>query len=73
MVTKNPAGNGDYEVVVSRSASVPPQWEWEICRERKPLPVRLRETGFKSERTAHAAGKVALRDFLSALEEDAGS
>jgi hypothetical protein len=37
-----------------------------------PLPVRIRESGFKTEHTAKLAGKVALRDFLVGLarEED---
>jgi hypothetical protein len=34
------------------------------------LPVRIVESGFKTEHTATLAGKVALRDFLSGLEEE---
>jgi hypothetical protein len=45
-------------------------WSWEICRDGEPLPVRLREDGFKSEYTATAAGRVALRHFLEGLAEE---
>jgi hypothetical protein len=58
--------------VIAAAASTPPfkPWAWEICRDGKPLPVRLRECGFKTEHTATLAGKVALRDFLSGLAEE---
>jgi hypothetical protein len=34
------------------------------------LPVRIRESGFKTEHTATLAGRVVLQDFLSSLEEE---
>jgi hypothetical protein len=45
-------------------------WTWEIYRDGTPLPVRVREAGFKTERTATLAGKVALRDFLTGLAQE---
>ncbi len=45
-------------------------WAWEIYRDGKPLPIRLRRDGFKSEHTAKLAGTVALREFLSALARE---
>jgi hypothetical protein len=64
-----------YTVVVHMIAAAtdaPPfkPWRWEIYRDGEPLPVRIRESGFKSERTATSAGKVALRDFLTGLDEE---
>jgi hypothetical protein len=48
----------------------PRPWGWEICRDGEPLPARLREEGFKTEYTATAAGRAALRDFLAGLAEE---
>jgi hypothetical protein len=45
-------------------------WGWEICRDGEPLPVRIRESGFKTERTARFAANVALRDFLTGLAQE---
>jgi hypothetical protein len=64
-----------YTVVVRAIAAevdIPPfkPWGWEIYRDGEPLPVRIRESGFKTEHTATLAGKVALRDLLSALAEE---
>ena len=50
--------------------SLQADWEWEIYRDGLPLPARLREDGFKSERNARAAGTRALREFLRALREE---
>jgi hypothetical protein len=66
---------GRYTIVVhmiAASTDAPPfkPWRWEIYRDGEPLPARIRESGFKSERTATSAGKVALRDFLMGLEEE---
>jgi hypothetical protein len=47
-------------------------WGWEICRDGQPLPARLREVGFKTEHTAKADGRVALRDFLAGLAQEEG-
>jgi hypothetical protein len=58
-------------VVTTRpSASHPMPWGWEIYRDGQPLPARLREFGFKTEHTATAAGRVALRDFLAGLARE---
>jgi hypothetical protein len=61
-----------YTLVVRarRSAIHPRPWGWEICRDAQPLPVRIRESGFKTEHTATLAGKVALRDFLAGLADE---
>jgi hypothetical protein len=58
--------------MIAAKAGTPPfkPWAWEICRDGGPLPVRIRESGFKTEHTATLAGKVALRDFLSGLAEE---
>jgi hypothetical protein len=58
--------------MIAAEADVPPfkPWRWEIYRDGEPLPVRIRESGFKTEHTATLAGKVALRDFLSSLEKE---
>jgi hypothetical protein len=45
-------------------------WSWEIYRDGEPLPARLREDGYKTEYTATAAGRVALRYFLAGLAEE---
>jgi hypothetical protein len=64
-----------YNVVlhlVAAKADAPPfkPWAWEIYRDSEPLPARIRESGFKTEHTATLAGKVALRDFLTALAQE---
>jgi len=65
-----PRGADIYHVAVTQSGSAPARWEWEIFRNGQPLPARLREGDFRSERTARAAGNVALREFLQALDRD---
>jgi hypothetical protein len=58
-------------VVTARRGAIHPRpWGWEICRDGEPLPVRIRESGFKTEHTATLAGKVALRDFLEGLAQE---
>jgi hypothetical protein len=42
-------------------------WRWEIRRKRKPMGVRLWESGFHSHQAAQSAGKRALEDFLNGL------
>jgi hypothetical protein len=61
-----------YRVKVTRLKMAQEQWEWEILRDEKPLAARLREGPFKSERTAMAAGAVALREFLDLLKIEHG-
>jgi hypothetical protein len=58
--------------MIAAEANTPPfeSWAWELYRDGKPLPVRLRENGFKTEHTATLAGRVALRDFLTGLAEE---
>jgi hypothetical protein len=59
-----------YHVAVAQSSYVPARWEWEIYRNDQPLPIRLHEQDFRSERTAKAFGAVALREFLEALSRE---
>jgi hypothetical protein len=59
-----------YTLVVTRSGNSLSPWVWEICRDGAPLPVPLRESGYKSEWIARKAGKAALREFLSALTRE---
>jgi hypothetical protein len=61
---------GQYEVVVTRPQFLRADWEWEVYRDGSPLPARLRERGFRSERSARGAGALALRRFLRALREE---
>ena len=59
-------GADTYHVAITRSGYVPARWEWEIYRNGQPL----REQDFGTERTAKAAGAVALREFLEALSRE---
>jgi hypothetical protein len=65
-----PPGKDEYSVVVVQRGRFPIRWEWEIYRNGQPLPARLRHGMFWSQRTARAAGNVALRDFLEALARE---
>ena len=53
-----------YIIVVEAGSDLFKPWGWEIYRDGEPLPVRIRESGFKTEHTARLAANVALRDFL---------
>jgi hypothetical protein len=57
----------NYHVVVTRHG---PHWEWELYRNGEPLPARVREGFYKSEGTAKSAGKIALYEFLRALNRE---
>jgi hypothetical protein len=57
-----------YHVVVTQLG--PFSWEWELYRDGEPLPVRLRDGSYKSARTTEVAGRVALREFLEALDRE---
>jgi hypothetical protein len=62
---------GQYTIVVAETAgNLFKRWGWEIYRDGEPLPVRIRESGFKTEHTARLAANVALRNFLSGLAEE---
>jgi hypothetical protein len=54
----------EYHVVVARRASL---WGWEIYRDGVPLPVPLRGGYY---RATEAAGALALRGFLDALDRE---
>jgi hypothetical protein len=57
-----------YHVVVTQRLRA--SWDWELYRNDEPLPARVRAGPYKSARTAEIAGKVALREFLEALERE---
>jgi hypothetical protein len=57
----------EYHVVVTRRAS---SWGWEIYRDGVQLPVPLRGGYYKSKRATEAAGTLALRGFLDALDRE---
>jgi hypothetical protein len=56
-----------YHVVVTQQHFA--SWGWEIYRNGEPLPIPLRDGNYKSQRTAAAAGRVSIREFLEALEQ----
>jgi hypothetical protein len=66
----HPPGRDKYSVVVVQRGGLPIRWQWEIYRNGQPLLVRLRDGNFRSESTAEAAGKIALREFLEALARE---
>jgi hypothetical protein len=55
-----------YHVVVTQRHFA--SWGWEIYRNGEPLPIPLRDGNYKSQRTAAAAGRVSIREFLEDLE-----
>jgi transcriptional regulator with XRE-family HTH domain len=61
-------GSGEkYHVVVTlRGLS----WEWEIYRDGAPLPVPLWDGFYTSRSAAEVAGRIALREFLEALDRE---
>jgi hypothetical protein len=61
----------EYRVVTTELA--PNAWGWEILRNDRPLDARLREGSFKSQKTAMAAGTMALNEFLTALKREQAS
>jgi transcriptional regulator with XRE-family HTH domain len=61
------ATSNKYHVVVTlRGLS----WEWEIYRDGIPLPVRLRDGFYRSKSAAGTAGRIAIREFLEALDRE---
>ena len=56
-----------YNVVVTQRG---PLFWFELYRNFAPLPARVRDGPYKSARTANAAGKVALREFLEAFDRE---
>ena len=60
----------DYYVVTSRRGERPERWGWEICRESKPLGIKMTADGFQSEMAAQFAGKRALANFLADLSKE---
>jgi hypothetical protein len=66
----HPPDKDEYNVVVAQRGQFARRWEWEIFRNGQPLPVPLRNRRFWSERSAKAAGKTALHEFLEALARE---
>jgi hypothetical protein len=66
-----PSPRRSFYVVVSRIER--DSWRWEIRRKRKPMGVRLWESGFRSYQAAQSAGRQALEDFLNGLSIEARS
>ena len=60
-----------FYVVVSRMGDDQYTWCWEIRRKRRPMGVKLWDSGFRSYHAAQSAGKQALEDFLNGLSMDA--
>jgi hypothetical protein len=46
------------------------RWEWEIYRNGKPLPARLRGGNYATKEAAQRGGERALREFLAALRRE---
>jgi hypothetical protein len=46
------------------------RWEWEIYRNGRPLPVRLRGGNYATRAFAERGGARALREFLTALRHE---
>jgi hypothetical protein len=62
-----PSTRRSFYVAVSRNGHIRDGWSWEIRRRRRPMGVKLRESGYRSHRAAYLAGKNALEDFLNGL------
>jgi hypothetical protein len=65
-----PHSKDEFSVVAVQRGQYARRWEWEIYRNGHPLPARLRNGQFWSERAAKAAGTVALRELLEALARE---
>jgi len=59
--------SNEYHVVVTLRG---PSWEWEIYRDGMPLPVPLWDGFYTSKSAAEVAGRIALREFLEALDRE---
>jgi hypothetical protein len=66
----HPPDKDEFSVVAVLRGQYADCWEWEIYRNGEPLPARLRNGQFWSERSAKAAGKRALCEFLQALDRE---
>jgi hypothetical protein len=71
LVTVTEAGPRDhgYHVTVVERGDEPTSWEWEICHFGEPLPARIRDGLFDSQRAAAVAGILALNEFATRLNE----
>jgi hypothetical protein len=66
----HPPDKDEFRVVAVQRGQYARRWEWEVYRNGEPLSVRLRNGQFWSERSAKAAGKLALREFFQALDRE---
>jgi hypothetical protein len=62
--------NDEYTLTIVQSRTPLSPWGWEVYRNGKPLPARLRVSGFKSKHAARLAGTAALQRFLSDLRHE---
>jgi hypothetical protein len=68
-----PSPRRSFYVAVFRIGNEHDDWCWEIRRKRRPMGVKLWESGFRSHRAAELAGKHALEDFLNGLSMESES
>jgi hypothetical protein len=64
-----PTSNQYHVVVTLRGLS----WAWEIYRDGLPLPVPLWDGFYTSKSAAEVAGRIAIREFLEALDRERAS
>jgi len=57
--------HADFSVVVTKKASPPKPWRWEIYRSGRKSPIKQSDTLFDSATAANRAGKLALKGLLS--------
>jgi hypothetical protein len=59
-----------YTVIVTQIGGRFGAWQYEIHRDGRPLPARVRDTGFKTRYIAKLAGDAAQQDFLLGLAQE---
>jgi hypothetical protein len=64
--------NKTYFVVVTRRGDGANPFCWEIQRRRTAMGVKVSGAGYRSHRDAHAAGRQALKAFLTDLANENG-
>jgi hypothetical protein len=60
----------DYYLITFRTDERPLSWAWEIKRLRKPMGIRLTNSGYQSKASAVIAGRRALLEFLEELAKE---
>jgi hypothetical protein len=64
------SGPENFTVVVTQIGGRFGAWQYEIHRDGKPLPARVRDTGFRTRQIAMLAGNAALQDLLLGLAQE---